>query len=346
MAYITLANASSIVYKSEIKNLDLQGEIYKKKIYFFSKYEKNGLLAIKELLENPEAYFTEIYEPFVAQDTYTLVYEGRKPAYHKNLHCDALNSDYENFEIPREIRDTGKEKVIEFRMWFEGVRHLLEDRPDAFVARLQAKWGINTNVNAIKRGNSGHLELENITIESLENRIDERIKAAARFYYKSDMTKEVLRILSQYTFLAYKDDPISINRTGFKDEEVKRLLKYYDKTFKAPLKKDLVEYYRLGLNPDIQMEGHFLKALGFKTCGHCHGIKSSEKESESKENISEGFERFRIGNKQDRELAKQILITRGRNKKEAKALLKAIKDAEPKGTKFKITKNGNLMTVG
>ncbi|MHA1692181.1 MAG: hypothetical protein ACTSU7_11185 [Candidatus Heimdallarchaeaceae archaeon] len=270
MAYITLANASSIIFKSEIKNLDLQGELYKKKIYFYSKFEKNALLAIKELLENPEAYFTDVYEAFEPLDTYTLVYEGRRPAYHNQLDCPSLSSDYENFEIPEEIREEGKTKVIEFRMWFESVRHLLEDRPDAFVARLQARWGIHTNVNAISRGNSGFLEMENITIEDLECRIDERIKSAARFYYKSEMTQAVLRRLSQYTFLAYKDEPISINHTGYDDETTKMLLKYYDKEFKLPLKKDLIEYYRLTLNPEVEMQGTYLKNLGFKPCGHCH----------------------------------------------------------------------------
>jgi hypothetical protein len=270
MAFITLANASSIVYKSEIKNLDLHGEIYKRKIYFYSKFEKNALLAIKELLEHPEEYFTEIYEPFEPEDTYTMVYEGQKPAYHKSAECEFLHSDYENFEIPDEIRTEGKDKVIEFRLWFEGVRHLLEDKPDAFVARLQARWGLLTNVNAILRGNSGAIDIENITIGALENRIDQRLRNAAKFYYKSEMTQTVLRRLSQFTFLAYRDDPIGINRTGYDDDKVKRLLKYYDRTFKLPLKKDLVEYYRLKLNPKIEMEGTYLKNLGFKPCGHCY----------------------------------------------------------------------------
>ena len=54
MSYITLSNAKSIVYKTDIKNIDIQKELYKVPIYFFSRYEKNALLAIRELLNNPE----------------------------------------------------------------------------------------------------------------------------------------------------------------------------------------------------------------------------------------------------------------------------------------------------
>ncbi|SVE05208.1 uncharacterized protein METZ01_LOCUS458062, partial [marine metagenome] len=50
MSFITLANTNKIIYSSDIKNIDLEGSIYKIPIYFFSKYEENALLAIQELL--------------------------------------------------------------------------------------------------------------------------------------------------------------------------------------------------------------------------------------------------------------------------------------------------------
>jgi hypothetical protein len=148
MAYITLANTKKIIFNSNIKGLDLSGELYKIPIYFFSKYEKNALLAIQELLKNPEEYFYTIYKPYTPVDTYTYVYEGKHPSYHSTPNCPRLNAKYENFEIPSDIREKGADVVKEFRQWFETVKHLLE-RPDIFVARLQARWGIVTNPNAI-----------------------------------------------------------------------------------------------------------------------------------------------------------------------------------------------------
>ena len=193
MAYITIANANSIIFKSDLKQVDFKKQLYKIPIYFFNNYEKNALLAFRELLSDPERYFTEIYKPYKAIDTYTLVFEGRRPAYHNDPNCIRLNSDFENYEIPQEIQSQGTNKVQEFRLWFSQVMHLLEDRPDAFVARMQAKWGILTNVNTIVLENSGNTHVENYSIEDLEPKIDSLIKNAGRFYYRDGKTKTILR---------------------------------------------------------------------------------------------------------------------------------------------------------
>ena len=276
MSFITLANTNKIIYSSDIKNIDLEGSVYKIPIYFFSKYEENALLAIQELLKDPENYFKEIYLPYEAVDTYSYVYEGQKPGYHEYSCCPRLNSDFQNFEIPTGIKDQGIEAVEEFRNWFDSVRYLL-DKPDVFVARLHARWGINTNPKAIDMDNSGSVEFENITIEELEKRIDSRIKEAGRFYYRNDKNKAILNRYSKYTFLAKIKDPIKTNDTGYTDDEVKDLLSDYYLTFKRPLKADLIEYYRLKLNPEIIMEGLLLERLGFKACGHCHRVDYRER---------------------------------------------------------------------
>jgi hypothetical protein len=278
MAYITLANTNKIIFKSDIKELNLQGEIYRIPIYFLSKYEENALLAIQELLKDPVKYFNEIYQPYEAVDTYSYVYEGQQPAYHKFSCCPRLQSDYQNFEIPSDIQEKGPEAVKEFREWFEEVKYLL-DRPDVFVARLQARWGIVTNPKAINRDNSGSTIIENLTIKELEDKIDTLIKEAGRFYYKSNKNKEILKRFSKFTFIAYKDDDIHDNDTKYSDEEVRQLLKHYDEEYKRPLKKYLIEYYRLKHNPEIKMEGYLLDRLGFNPCGNCH---DDEYEPESK----------------------------------------------------------------
>ncbi|MBS9525848.1 hypothetical protein KI659_17640 [Litoribacter alkaliphilus] len=269
MAFITLANTNKIIFKSDVKKLNLKGNVYHIPIYFFSRYEENALLAIQELLKDPEGYFSEIYQPYKAVDTYSYVYEGQQPAYHNFSCCPRLQSNYQNYEIPSYIKEKGSEAVEEFRKWFEEVKHLL-DKPDIFVARLQARWGIVANPKAISRDNSGSTSIENLEIGELEQKIDCIIKEAGRFYYKSDKNKDILKKFSKYTFLAYKDEVISNNDTGFSDEEVKELLKYYDENFKKLLKKLLIEYYRIKFNPEIKMEGYLLDRLGFNPCGHCH----------------------------------------------------------------------------
>jgi hypothetical protein len=269
MAYITTSNALHIIYKTDIKSLELGGAVYKKKIYFLSKFEENSLLAIQELLKDPDKFFTEIYKPVVLKDTYKLVYEGTPPAYHKAIDCPRITANYENFEIPEAIREKGVDEVVKFRKWFEENKHLL-DKPDVFVMRLELRWGVVTNPKAIKRDNSGWTEVENYKLEELENRIDELLRESGRYFNASEQNRVILRQFNKFTFLAYRDGPIDNNVTGYSDQVVKALLKDYNNKIKKPLKRLLIEYYRLTLNPDLKLEGILLDQLGFKPCGQCY----------------------------------------------------------------------------
>ncbi len=275
MAFITLANTKKIIYNTKIKELDLTGEVYKIPIYFFGKYEKNQLLAIQELLKNPERFFTDIYIPFQTEDTYTFVYEGQKPAYHKVNNCEKLNATFENFSIPKEIQERGIGVVIEFRKWFEEVKHLLE-KPEIFVMRLQARWGIITNPKAINIGNSGITKFESYNIDELVNIIDLQIKEAGRFYHESKKNKVILKNYSKFTYLAYSTEDLRNNTTGYAQEEIKEFLRLYDEKFKKPLKQNLIEYYKLKLNPEIDLSGDLLKGVGFTACVDCHSVNYYE----------------------------------------------------------------------
>ena len=258
----------SIIYQTNLEVIDSSRELYKNPIYFFSEFEKKRLLAVYELFEDSEVFFAETYKSRTSEDTLTMVYEGSTPSYHENIDCNRLRSDYENFKIPPDIKEKGKAAVNEFREWFKTVEHLYNEAPDKFVARLQMRWGITTNVKAINIGNSGTVKMENRTIPKIEEAIDRRIKEAGRFYYQSQKNTEILKIFSRKTYMAYKED-IWGNNTSYSDDEVKKLLKDYDERFKKPLQQDLIHYYRVKLNPDINMEGRLLEELGFNPCRNC-----------------------------------------------------------------------------
>lgn len=72
----------------------------------FSKYEQHELLAFKKLMENPEEFMNEIYEKLpIKEDTFWWVYEEHNPpAYHFDLACPRLKSDFKNYKIPTSIR--------------------------------------------------------------------------------------------------------------------------------------------------------------------------------------------------------------------------------------------------
>lgn len=269
MAYITLANTNKIIFESDLNESQLSGVVYDMKIFFLSKKEKNSLLAVQELFKNPEQYFKKIYKQHKPVDTFSFVHEGKKPSYHKFSCCPNLNADYQNFPIPEEIRQKGKAAIIEFREWFKSVEHLLE-KPEVFVMRLKAKYGISENPKAITKGNSGSASINNEKIEDLIDDINELIKDAGRYYYEKDKHTKILKQFSKLTFLAYVDYPIKNNETGYSDKLVKQFLKEYYNRFKKPLIQKLIKYYSLKLNPEIKMEGYILEQLGFKKCSHCH----------------------------------------------------------------------------
>lgn len=273
MVYITLSNAKRIVFnKTELKTLNLNGQVYEKPIYFFSYYEKNSLLAIKELLKDPEKFFTEIYKPIHIKDTYRFVFKEKKPAYHYYLECERLQSDFQNYEIPEKIRKKGIDEIMRFRKWFIEHKHLL-DRPDVFAMRMELAFGISVNPKAINYENSGCNEIENLNLDELRQKIDTLLKEAGRYFYQSEKNKTILNKFSKYTFLAYRQDEIRINDTEYQDEEIKRFLRDYNERFKKPLKKMLIEYYRIKHNPELKLEGYLLEQLGFRPCRHCHENK-------------------------------------------------------------------------
>jgi len=259
----------SIIFETDLVEIDGKKNIYKIPIYMFSDFEKKRLLAIYELFEDADKFFSETYKKREQVDTYTMITEGRKPSYHEDIECELLNSHYKNYKIPQDIIDKGRSSVVEFRNWFKEVEHFLEESPDIFVARLQMRWGITTNVKAININNSGAVEMENRTIPELEKAIDKRIKEAGRFYYKSKKNTEILKRFSRKTYLAYKKEDIWGNNTEYSDEEVRELLKEYDDKFKKPLTQDLIHYYRMKLNPNLKLKSRLLVELGFAACGNC-----------------------------------------------------------------------------
>jgi len=279
MAYITSHNSYKIVTRDNLKEVKLEGEIYKSKITIFSKHDETSLLAVQELMRDPDKYFKEIYNPIVAKDTKKYVYKEQQPAYHTYLDCPRLSSNFTNFELPGEIKDKGDSEIERFRHWFTENEHLLE-KPDIFVMRLQMAFGITYNPKAINYENSGFDEFnKNYTVKDLEDKIDSLLREAGKFYNANEKNKTILRAFVKMSGAAFYDTPLSSNNTRYTDEEVKDVLKEYHLKFKAPLKKHLIEYYRVKLNPDLQFAENLMEALGFKKCGAC---KKTEAEASLK----------------------------------------------------------------
>lgn len=269
MSYITVANVKRIIEQTDIKSLDIQGDLYKRRIYFYNRFEKNRLLSFREFFKDAEKYFSEIYTKVHNYDSYKYVYEGNAPAYHKSLDCSKISAGYINYKIPDEIANQGKAAVLKFRKWFkENKEHL--DNPEVFVMHLKMRWGIETNPKAIQYKNTGYHKLENYSIEELEEKIDDLLTESVQYYKANERNTVILKKYSRATFLAYRTEKLEDNDTGYSDKEIKEILQEYEEKYKRPLSTLLIEYYKVSLNPKLELNGLLLDTLGFKRCSHCH----------------------------------------------------------------------------
>lgn len=269
MAYITLSNSKRLLRSIDLKQFEnLAGQVYKKDIYFLSSREKSILIGIRELLKDPNNFAIEFYKPIEVVDSFKYVIEEHQPAYHSDNSCSRLQSNFKNFEIPEEIKAKGPDGVKAFRQWFKANLHLL-DKPDAFVARLQSQWGIVTNPKAIDYSNSGAEDYSNLNLEELEIKIDEILRAAGKYFKDNPEEQGLIKRYGKLTFLAYVHGDIYKNDTGLNDQELKDFLKYYDQTFKQPIKELLLQYYRVLYNFHMTFEGSLLEKFGFRSCTFC-----------------------------------------------------------------------------
>jgi hypothetical protein len=288
MAFITSYNTHKIVTRNNFKNVNLAGQVYRFKLYMFSKYEENCLLAIQELMKNPENYFKHIYDPIVINDSKKYVYKEHQPAYHTYQDCSRLHSDFTNFELPQEIKERGDLEIERFRKWFLENQYLLET-PDIFVMRLKLAFGISYNPKSIIYENSGFAELDNYSIQELEDKIDFYIKEAGRYFYAEEKNTKILRAFGKVSGRGFLDIPLEGNNTGYSDYEVKHFLKDYHRKYKLPIRKLLIEYYRIKFNPDLKFAENYMEVIGFKKCECCKRTEENRYFLNLSENDKWGF---------------------------------------------------------
>lgn len=281
MAFITSYNAYKIVHRNNLKTANLTGDIYKWKIYILSKYEEQSLLAIQELMQDPDKYFKFIYDPIYVADSKKYVYKEQKPAYHQFEDCERMLADYSNIELPQEIKDRGDTEIERFRNWFNENSYDLGKDPARFSMRMQLAFRISINPKAINCDNSGGTAFSNVTIAELENSIDNLLREAGRFYYASEKNTSILYQFGKISSIAFTENPLICNNTNYSDDEVKEFLKEYHRKFKLPLKNLLIKYYQVKLNPQLIFSENLLDALGFKLCSCCkkRTVETSEIEN-------------------------------------------------------------------
>lgn len=262
MSFITKSNAKSILFEINLAkagNIPTDG-IYPGDLSALSDNERRWLAAARMFYEDFELFVEHVYQKKAKPvDTQKYVYEGRMPSYHADRNCENLLSDYRNFEIPVEIQGRGQEEVDRFRSWFRANEQLLHENTQRFITRMtfEFRLGYPPTVNSLEAPNSGIETIENLSLDRLRADIDRQLEEAARMRSSSDPASGIIRRLG------------NLSHKRFDDEETNRVLREW-RALKQNVKKNLVEYFKVSLNPDLKFDGMLLEQLGFRQCRSCH----------------------------------------------------------------------------
>lgn len=269
MPFITKSTFSKIVgsvdldcvgypKKSNLENIDL---------WLLSKREKQRLILVKQLFQDGELFINKLFFKLKTPvDSLTMVYPERSPSYHKTINCKALNREYENFQIPAEIRERGVNEVKKFRNWFSLNSDKLSTNLHGFHRELTQEFKLKNEPEYLARittPNSGAGQMQNTNISEVEKQLDELLKSAEEYKNKSPEIR------------------LTINKYGYKSHcppeeesypEENKIIRVWHQR-KTDIKKIVFLYFMIKFNPDLKMSENILDSLGLKKCPLCYKDK-------------------------------------------------------------------------
>jgi hypothetical protein len=261
MSFITKSNAKSILFDISLTkagNIPTDG-IYPGDLSTLSDNERRWLAAARMFYEDFELFLEHAYKKKPKSvDTQRYVYEGGMPSYHADRSCQNLLSDYFNFEIPVEIQGRGQAEVARFRNWFKANGNLLHESTQRFITRMELEFHLKNppTANSLEAPNSGIEAVENLSLDRLRSDIDALLEKAAQMRSSGDQASRIIRLYGNRS------------HERFDDAETTRVLKEW-RALKQNIKKLLLEYFKVSLNPELKFDGMLLEELGFRQCRSC-----------------------------------------------------------------------------
>lgn len=291
MAYITNANFRRITREFDVpkdKNFSFDDIVIwespngnvvdKKHPYIFGWWEVNELLTFKEFCKDTkmavEHFYRKIEKP---QDSFKYIDPERRPAYHCDRNCEAMHSSLHRIEIPEIIRVQGKDKVQEFRTWWKNHESIREEKPDAFVAQLNLKFGTDLRGYEVEdKSNSGvHDMTDNRSVEEINQEIRTKFNDLYQWAKGEERRKKIFIKFKTVSFLGNSDKPIEADKGDFSEDEIKAVLREVH-TRKREVVEELKRLYQRRYIPDLNFQSSLLESLGFVPCYTCMGGISEE----------------------------------------------------------------------
>jgi hypothetical protein len=260
--FLTKSNVEKLIHHVEFT-----------KIYNFDDIVYSGEL--RKILSEPELKYLLIYKEIVEgigdipifnknqpkkektskkKTDIRMIYEGGTPSFHLNKSCSILTRDYENFEIPVEIKDSNTK---EYRKFFLEKIKLFKNNPSAFYAQAEIRF--NVRIQNIKRHsavNSGLQELDNIELvdpEVVINMLKKHLYAMENFRNINPVHKKII-----------DNKGYGSHKTKDKYPEIEEWHK-----LKATLKDLLKRYFVSKFNPDFEFDRSVLEQCDYKLCNAC-----------------------------------------------------------------------------
>lgn len=185
---ITTSNFKKLVQRTKI---EIEEDIITtfKSIYsetnlrpYLNKKEATDIRKLAEFLINTEKYGSALQKqleksalPAVNKampNHYLFTSASLAPSYHKSIDCKTLANDFENFEIPLEIREKGEGEVNRFRNFAKENRGILKNGKEyLFIQKLKDEFRLKCDINKISFHNSGKVEVSRMSTPNIKENI-------------------------------------------------------------------------------------------------------------------------------------------------------------------------------
>lgn len=265
--FVTQHNIKQAIFNIEKFSFDYDGEIYKQSINFLNLLEKRDLLAVRCLYEYPDRFFNELYSKITRIDTLKFVYEEQQPAYHSIMNCPNLLSNFENYQIPEQVK--ARKQEIEYRNWFkihaQSRGNLLTTK--AFDEVHFQKW--NCLPLGVNYKNSGPFEFLNLSAVDIESRIDKLLLDCKTYVESLEKNSVIIASFGKRSYAFSNLNQLDLTKMSYTTDIINEVLKIFEMEFKRPLISLLKEYYRIRFNPELVFEEDILTGLGFRQCKVC-----------------------------------------------------------------------------
>lgn len=255
IAYITNSNLKKLMPNTGHVTPEKYKDLYKSDLFFIlSEKELHVLYTLREFYKGN---YNEIESKY--RKSLSYVYDSKPPSFHKDGQCKYLSAEYTNYAIPEEIKKKGLEQIMKYKKFFVEHARILSEKPDVFEIKINSEFRPETKIviSKIQYLNSGHGELNGISLSGLEDKIDKLLQSAIEFKDSSD---EIWSIIDRRGY-----GPIKSNEAP----DLGNPLHKWHHEFKSNLKRLLEKYFKEKFNPDIEISQTFLISAGFRPCLHC-----------------------------------------------------------------------------